>query len=717
MRKGPEVEDVQHTAVRGEPRRDLSALFAPRSVAVVGASGDRSKWGGDLTARLLRSPSSRTVLLVNRRGGQVQGRPAYASLRDIDAPVDLVFLAVPAAGFDAAVDDALAVGAKALVVVTAGLGELGAEGRAREQAAVARVRGAGALLVGPNCPGVADTTTGLNAVALLDIPAGPIGFISQSGGVGDEIVTRARGFGQGFTRFVTLGNQADVGIADVLWSLADHPGTRLVAVYAEDLHDGRRLAAAAAACIAAGRPVLLLAPGRSKASSRAARSHTGSLTTDAAVVDAVCRAVGIHRVETPEELVDAAVGLLSGRRPRGRAVAVTSDGGGHGAIAADVLASVGLTVPPFSEGLQARLAGLLPVNAALHNPVDFAIASVDPSAHTRVGRVLVESGEVDALFVAGEFGYWGARFPELAAEAEQEVEAARGLAELARDRDFSVMVSTVNRDDSPAAAALAAFGVPVYRDILSAARALAHMAEDGTAGRPGLPDLPAASRERLEDDDYWSARAALAAAGVPFVPALLVHDSDEAVAAARELGYPVALKAVGLLHKSDAGGVALGLKDEAALRAACAAMVARLGPRAMTVEVMAPLGDGVEVIVGCRRDPRFGPVVLVGLGGVHAEILGDTVVALAPVDTADAERLLDGLRGASLLRGARGRPPLAVAAAAQAAAALSRFAASHPEVEEVEVNPLLVTSAAAVALDARVVLQGPGRRAKRASSE
>jgi len=701
------MQDVGYVTEAGlGERRDLAALFAPRSVAVVGASSDRSKWGGDLTARLLRDPAGRSVFLVNRKGGEVQGRPAHTSLRELDAPVDLVFLAVPAMGFDAAVDDALAVGAKALVVVTAGLGELGAEGRARQQAAVARVRAAGALLVGPNCPGVADTTTGLNAVALLDIPAGTIAFVSQSGGVGDEIVMRAKDFGQGFTRFVTLGNQADVGIADVLWSLVDHAETRLVAVYAEDLRDGRRLAAAAAACVAAGKPVLLLAPGRSEAGSRAARSHTGSLTTDAAVVDAVCRAVGAERVETPDEIVETAVGLLSGRRPRGRAVAITSDGGGHGAIAADVVASVGLSVPRFSEELQARLAELLPVNAALHNPVDFAIASVDPSAHTRVGRVLVESGEVDALLVAGEFGYWGARFPELTGEVEQEAEAARGLAALAHERGFPVIVSTVNKDRSPAAQQLLSAGVPVYRDILSAALVLAHLTRMEAACPAGLPELPPRSAERLLEDDYWSARRALAAAGVPFVPAHLVHDADEALAAARELGYPVALKAVGLLHKSDAGGVALDIRDEPSLHAVCDDMLTRLAPSALTVERMAPLADGVEVIVGCRQDPRFGAVVLVGLGGIYAEILKDTAVALAPVETDQAERLLASLRGAALLRGARGRPPLDVRAAARVTAALSRFAATHPEVAEVEVNPVLVTPTTAVALDARIVLGG-----------
>ena len=702
------MEGSPPTAGAAAPEvRDLGPLFDPRSIAVVGASEDASKWGGDLAARLLRSPAGRSIHLVNRKGGTVQGSRACSSLREIHSPVDLVFLAMPAAGFEDAVDDALGVGARAIVVVTAGLGELGGEGRERQRAAVERVRAAGGLLVGPNCPGVADTTTGLQAVALLDIPPGPIAFVSQSGGVGDEVVTRALDYGQGFTRFVTLGNQADVGIADVLWSLVDHEETRLVALYAEDLRDGRRLAAAAAACVAAGKPVLMLTPGRTEASSRAARSHTGALTSDSSVVDAVCDAVGAARVDTPDELVELAVGLLAGRRARGGALAITSDGGGHSAIAADVATAEGLTVPRFSEALRARLAGLLPVNAALDNPVDFAIASVDPSAHATIGRTVLESGEVDALLVTGEFGYWGARFPELAGPGDGEMRAARDLAALARDTGVPVVVSTVNKGRSPAVETLLAEGVPVYREIGSAARVLAGLARGSAAEPGGLPDLPAPSAEPVTADGYWAAREALSAHGITFVPARLARDADEALVAARELGFPVAVKAMGLLHKSDAGGVVLDLAAPPALLAACEELRRRLCPTALSVERMAPREQGVELIVGCRQDARFGPVVLVGLGGIYAEVLRDVAVALAPVDHARARRLLEGLRGAALLQGARGRAPLALAAAAEVAAALSRFAAAHPEVTEVELNPLLVTPDAAVALDARLVLAPP----------
>jgi len=691
--------------------RDLSPLFDPLSIAVVGASDDASKWGGDLAARLLRSPAGRRIHLVNRKGGMVQGARSHTSLGAIGSRVDLVFLAVPAVGFEEAVDDALGIGAKAIVVVTAGLGELGGEGRDRQRAAVRRVRACGGLLVGPNCPGVADTTTGLQAVALLDIPPGSIAFVSQSGGVGDEVVARALDHGQGFTRFVTLGNQADVGIADVLWSLVDHEPTRLVALYAEDLRDGRRLAAAAAACTRAGKPVIMLAPGRTEASSRAARSHTGALTSDASVVDAVCAAVGAVRVDTPDELVELAVGMLAGRRPRGAALAITSDGGGHSAIAADVATAAGLTVPRFTEALRARLADLLPVNAALDNPVDFAIASVDPSAHATVGRCVLESGEVDALLVTGEFGYWGARFPELTGPGDQEIQAARDLGALARDTGVPVVVSTVNKGRSPAVETLLAEGVPVYREIGAAARVLAGLARAGTTEPCGLPDLPEPSGDPVTDDGYWAAREALSARGISFMPARLAHDGATALAAARDLGFPVAVKATGLLHKSDAGGVVLDLADSPELLAAVRGLHERLGSRVLSIERMAPRGQGVELIVGCRRDPRFGPVVLVGVGGIYTEVLRDFAVALAPIDEAAARRLIEGLRGAPLLQGARGRPALSVAAAAGAAAALSRFAAEHPEVAEVELNPLLVTADAAVALDARLVLAPPAGEA------
>jgi acyl-CoA synthetase (NDP forming) len=691
----------------GAERRDLTALFEPRSVAVVGASADLSKWGGDVSARLLRGEHRRRVYLVNGRGGEVLGRPAFASLRDLPESPELVLLAMPATLLEAVIDDCVHVGVKAVVAVTAMLGEMGAEGKAREQAAVARLRAAGSMLVGPNCLGVADTTSELSAVAFLDVLPGAVGLISQSGGFGEELNLRMAEFHLGFSRFVAIGNQADVDTPEVLRSFVGHAPTRAVVVYAEELRDGREFAAAAHELVSSGTPVVLLAPGRSAASARVARTHTGSLTSDSVAVDAVCRAAGVLRVDTQREALETLVALLGAPRPAGRRVAVVSDGGGTGAICADAASIAGLTVPPFSEAMQGSLRAVLPDNAGCSNPVDFAAATYEPEAYERVIGMVAACGEVDAILASGVIGFWGARFPGQTEMVEKEHASLLRMAAHARASGLPLLANTPQScaviDD------LRAGGLPLYHDVESAVAALARLAA-ATEPPLGVPAPLGPAEAPLTTEGYWEARRALAAAGVPLVDARRVDEADEAaavvaaLAAATELGYPVALKAAGLLHKSDAGGVVLGIADDEALAAAVTDLRGRLGQTDLALERMAPLAEGVELIVGCRRDARFGPLLTLGIGGLYAEVLADTRTALAPVDERTATRLLLELRGAPFLCGARGRPALDIDAATRAAAALSRFAAAHPEVAAVEVNPLLVLPHGAVGLDARLVL-------------
>jgi acyl-CoA synthetase (NDP forming) len=701
MRSNVQPSAPAEPYVRGG--RDMTPLFDPRSVAVVGASSDTSKWGGDVSARLLRGEHRRPVFFVNGKGGEVLGRPAYASLRELPEAPELVILAMSAKLLEGVIDDCVALGVRAVVCVTAMLGEMGAEGKARELAAARRLRAAGSLLLGPNCMGVADTGTGLEAVAYVEVQPGAVGLISQSGGFGEELNERLKEFHLGFSRFVAIGNQADVGTADVLRSFIGHAPTKAVVVYAEELRDGRDFVQAAADLVASGTPVVLVAPGRCEASARVARTHTGSLTSDAMVVDAACRAAGVLRANTQREAVELLVALLAGQRPKGRRVAVISDGGGTSAIVADLCAMAGLTVPPLNETTQTRLREALAVNAGCSNPIDFAAATYDPEAYERVVDLVLASGETDAILASGVIGFWGDRFPEQTEMVAKERASLTRMAKRVLGGGVPLLASTPQT--CAAVDDLRRRGLPVYRDVESAVSVLARLAEAAERPATGLPPLPAPA-EPVGAEGYWEARRVLAAAGLPLVPARPVQTEEEALQAAADLGYPVALKAAALLHKSDAGGVALHLLDTASLAQAFARFRERFGSAApFAVEAMAPLADGVELIIGCRWDARFGPLLLVGMGGVLTELFADVRAALAPVSEDGAARLIQELRGAALLGGVRGRPALDVAAGARAAAALSLFAAAHPEVESAEINPLLVRPQGALGLDARLVVR------------
>jgi len=679
--------------------RDLRPLFDPRSVAVVGASADPSKWGHWIAAGALRGAHRREVWLVNKNGGEILGREAYRSLDELPGAPELVAISLPAAAFEETVNASLAAGARAIVGITAGLGEVDDEGREVERRVVERVRAAGAVLLGPNCLGVVDAATSLD-LGMNEFAPGGLGLLSQSGNLALEVSALASEYGLGISRFASLGNQADLEAADLVGALAEDEHTRVIGVYCEDFRDGRAFARAAAASAEAGTPVVLLAAGGSEAGARGAASHTGALASDSAAVDAACRAAGILRVRTPKELVDRALAALAPHRPRGRRVVIVGDGGGTGVVAADLATEAGLELPRLSAELEAKVRVGDP-GVITANPVDLAGAGEqDFWSFERVLGAVLESGEADSVLFTGYFGGYGDMNPEF---VEAEVGVAEAIARRARESGCTLVAQAMYWGSEPVAK-LRRDGVPAYRDVEAAVSALAELADSVERPRFGVPE-PEPEAERVTDVGYLESRELLTAAGIAFPPARRADSADEAVAAARELGYPVALKALGLLHKSDAGGVALGLSGEGAVSAAVRGMD-RLEPAGYSVEAMADTRDGVELIVGCRRDRRFGAIVLVGLGGVFAEVLRDTAVALAPASADELELLLGRLRGSAVLRGARGRPPIDVRAAAEAAAALSRVASAHPEIAEIEINPLLGRPSGAIGLDARIVLAG-----------
>ncbi|HEY2598047.1 MAG TPA: acetate--CoA ligase family protein [Candidatus Dormibacteraeota bacterium] len=681
------------------PARDLKSLFDPRSLAIVGASATPSKWGYWLARSALKGVTRRSVFLVNRSGKDILGQRTYPSLADVSQPVELVVISIGAAGFEQAVDDALAAGARAIVAITAGLGETGGDGLAIERAVSEKVRAAGALLVGPNCMGVADTASKLD-LASSEFGPGSIGLISQSGNLGIELALIATEAGVGFSRFVSVGNQADLDVTEIIESYTAHEPTRVIAIYAEDFRDGRDLAQAALRAHDAGKSVILLTVGSSKAGARAARSHTGALVSASVAVDAACRASGMVRVSSPREMIELAQGLLMPHPPRGRRIGIVGDGGGHVALAADMVIQSGMALPLLSDEVAGQIGATLPERAPTHNPVDLAGGGEEDFRNfERTVRTLSASGEVDAVLLTGYFGGYSQESLDF---ARRETQVAVGMASAAEEAGRPLIVQTMY-PASPAIRALRSRKVPVYADIQSAVRVLARLAEHSEQAPWGVPVVPQSTGQRLAPSGYFDARNLMETAGVPFVKARQVLKLAEAKAGAKAIGYPVVLKALGTSHKSDRGGVKLGIENEAELASTFKEMNGRLKPTAFSVEQMAGGPDGVELIIGVRRDPSFGPVVIVGFGGVYAEVLQDVAVALAPITQKVAEELIRSLRGAPLLLGARAHPALDVAAAAQAAVALSTLGSERTDFAEMEINPILVTSKGVVALDARIV--------------
>ncbi|MDX6537047.1 MAG: hypothetical protein QOD37_1388, partial [Gaiellales bacterium] len=559
--------------------RDLEPLFAPRSVAVLGASTDPSKWGNWLARATLRGAHRRPVHLINRRGGEILGHPLLASLAEAGGSVETVVVSVPEANLEQAVEESLAQGARALIVITAGLAEKGEPGRRREQALVERVRAAGAVMLGPNCIGVFDALAEFH-VSSNDYPGGSIGLISQSGNLSLELGMLLERCGLGLSRFASIGNQADVRLPELVDHLAGHEPTRAIAIYAEDVSDGRAFVEAARRATRE-KPVILLNSGRSAAGARGAASHTGALVTSDAVIAAACREAGVVRVDSPGELVDACQAFVRSPRLRGRRVAVIADGGGHGSVAADLATASGLEVPAFSPPLAARIEAQLERSGSIRNPVDIIDGADGLASFTGIARACLESGEVDGVLVTGYYGGYALYSDSY---RESEPREALAMAALQVELDRPIVVHSIFAEQVGEGTDLRAHGLAAFERSEQAVRALAAL---GTA--PALPPTatPAAAEPLLGAPGYVQARELLIGAGIAYGDGGPVEDADEAVALADELGlYPVTLKAVDaqLVHKSDAGGVRIGLADAAELRTAVAEMTRRLSPDLLFVE-------------------------------------------------------------------------------------------------------------------------------------
>lgn len=667
----------------------LRSFRDPSSVAVVGASDNPAKWGYWIARGALLGAHRRNVWLVNRSADQVQGHSAHPSMAALPETPELVVLCVPAKQVQGVIEDALERGVRAFLAITSGVVD---DGRLQE-----RLAAAGARLVGPNSLGLFDADTDLQ-LAWGHFEAGEIGIVSQSGQLGSEIANLAARSGLGVSRFVSVGNQCDVRAEEVLEDLIDHDSTRIVALYLESFAGGRDLVRTLRRLREAGKHTLVLATGASEGSKRLAASHTGSMTSAIDVVDAACRAAGAVRVGTPTELVEVARFLSVAELPAGPRVAVVSDSGGQGGVAADVAGGLGLDTPAFSPQLQQVLAELLPAGASVANPIDLAGAGeADLMTYAVICERLAASGEVDAVLLSGYLGCYGEDTPAL---ADQELAVVDRLALLARTAHVPLVVHTMSAA-SEALTRMWEHGIPTFPAVESALRAVARARH--LSAHPGRDLERPVPRDLEVRAGYWAARDLLGRMGVPLPPGVRVNTVGEARAAAQVLRAPFVLKAGWLAHKSEHGGVVLGLCSADDLADAFARMHGRLGDGEYVIEEQDGRNDVVELLVGARRDRDFGPLVTVGSGGTEAELWRDVRTEMAPVDQETAGAMVDALRSRPLLAGWRGGPGVDVPALVDVIVAASAAVAADPTLGELEINPVRVSPAGALAVDALAI--------------
>lgn len=697
----------------------LSSFFHPSAIAFVGATEDETKLGGRRYRSLVEGGFNGKIYPVHPSAKTVRGVPAFQSVHDIPGPVDLAVVVVPHGAVEQTVADCAALGISAIMLISAGFGEVDAEGKRIEAEMVARVRGAGGRMIGPNCAGLFSAAAGINLGGAA-VPSGPVALVSQSGNLLLDFNLRAASTGLGFSRQVAIGNAADLDGVDLIADSLDDPDTKVVLAYLEGFSKGRGRALFDLARGHTGnKPIVLLKPGKSHAGRQAAITHTGTLAGEDRVADAALRQAGILRAPGIAEAWEMVEALCRCPRLAGERVALVSDGGGHATILADSLGLAGFTLPKFAPSTQQALAAFLPARAAIANPLDFAgVVESDPSVLPRALEVCLDDPETDAVVIAGHFGgYHRIGGAEL---ESAEIAAARSVAKLARVHDKPMVLQSIHADTpTQSLAILREAGIPVSRSPENAAMALGAL-RDAARGYRTTPapesTFPAGFRGQalaiLETPDTQGAlaepesRRLLMAAGFDIPETLVTTDPDQAAATPWPI---VALKLIapGIVHRSDSGGVVLNLSGETAIRNAAKTLLAncpgtvRAEARLLVTPMIEP---GLELICGGFRDPQFGPMVMFGIGGTQVEALDDVAFAAAPLGHDEALEMIARVRAQALLHGYRGAPRVNREEIALIVTRLGDVMAALPTLSAIEINPLIITARGPVIVDARATL-------------
>jgi acetyl coenzyme A synthetase (ADP forming)-like protein len=705
----------------------LDAFFSPRSVAVVGASAREEAVGHALLKNLLfgamhdgdrKAGFQGPVYAVNAKGGEVLGQRTYPSLRAIGEPVDLVVIAIPPKFVMEVVQEAGELGTKAAIVISAGFAEMGAEGKALQDEVVAIARKHGMRVIGPNCLGVMRPASALNAsFAASAPPRGRIGLLSQSGALVTGMISYAHREKFGLSAAVSLGAKADVDDQDVLRWLANDPETQAIALYVEAIHEPERFLEVAHE-IAKKRPVVAIKGGTTAAGAKAASSHTGSLAGAAAAYSAAFAQAGVLEARTLSDFCNWSRALAHQPPAKGSRIAIVTNAGGPGVLAADACSRYGLELAELSDATMKALDAVLPSVWSRNNPVD-VIGDATPERYREALAILGRAPEVDGIILIMTVQAMTA--PDACAAAIADAHAQPGW-------DKPLLASFIGLIGTEEGSYLDAHGIPEFNMPELAVSAMGALVRRGAwlrkeeapkaalASHPA-PDLPKAAalvtkafEASVHNTDLALARQILESAGVRYNRSGTAASEDEAVRIAEGIGYPVVLKLVSndVIHKSDVGGVVLDVASADGVREACASIrenVEKAQPGAridgFTIEEQV---KGTEIIVGMSRDPSFGPMLMVGMGGVFVEVYKDVAFRLVPLTRSDALEMIGEIKAQPLFDGARKRPKLDRAELAEVIVRISDLVERCPEIVELDLNPLVITKDGLVAIDARVIV-------------
>ena len=716
----------------------LERILNPRAVAVVGASRTVTKRGYQALQALLDERFEGPVYPVNPSEDSILSQRCYRKVSDIEGPVDLVLITTPASTVAGIISDCAKKGVAGAVIIAGGFSEQGDAGRKLEGQVVAAAGDGGVRLVGPNTSGVLAPWSRLNIVGLKDVRPGNIALLSQSRNMALTLITEAGiKSRKGFSYYIGVGNEADIRFHEYLQFLEQDSRTRTIVIYVEGMRDGRRFLQQAYRT-SRKKPIVLLKSGRSAVGKVSAGSHTGVLAGMSEVARTALRRAGIIVVENSDELFPAAETLSSLPPIANSNVVILADGGGHATIAADVLSESGVQMPPLGAGTLRRLRKILPDTAALHNPIDVAGgADANPGVLADCAKILLADDNVGGLLLVGLFGGYGIRFAKELSFVEED--AAHRMGKLVQETGKPIVVHSLYSFAKPHALDLLRYyNIPVYDSLEIACKCMSVLAEYGRylETRPARAEFVfewgqgALPRGReIIDGAATEGRGALLEPeakelfrlhGAAVAEEELAADADEAVVIAKRLGTKVALKIVSpdILHKTEARGVELGLEGEEQIRAAFKRVVrhARAYNAQARIDgvLVSPMAEaGMEIIIGTKNDDQFGPVMLFGIGGIFAEVLKDVTFRVLPVTRRAAREMIDEIKSAELFKGFRGKPPADRKAILDLLMKVSEVMEAYPEIQELDLNPVIVHRKGLSVVDARVLLKPAGRKNSR----